>query len=192
MGSIIVQQYVGSSYYWQDDSRSTSDRIWGEVSEDIRSHFAASALKNPEDLDELLITEVPNQHLIETVRSLNIELIAHLKKHPEELYRIRPRQFEELIAEILASFGWNVDITPESHDGGYDIFAISKDSAGVTSSWIIECKKYNRNRKVGVDIVRTLYGIRNTLQVGGAMLARLSLFAAKFEKFWKIFEIAKT
>ena len=60
-----------------------------------------------------------------------------------------PRQFEELICEILAGFGWEVQLTPATRDGGYDMFAISQDLvAGVQTSWIIECKKYSAEKKV--------------------------------------------
>jgi hypothetical protein len=38
---------------------------------------------------------------------ISTELITYLKRHPEKMYEIRPRQFEELVAEILAHYGCN-------------------------------------------------------------------------------------
>ncbi len=118
----------------------------------------------------------PPTQVVKVVRLITNELLAHLKKHPEELYSIRPRQFEELVGEILAHYGWEVQLTPPTKDGGYDLFGVSKDIAGVRTSWVIECKKYAEHRKVGVDIVRALFGVKGELQVANAMLATTSHF----------------
>jgi HJR/Mrr/RecB family endonuclease len=57
--------------------------------------------------------------------SITVDLIAQLRRNPEQLYNLEPRQFEELIAELLASFGWSVEPTGATRDGGYDILGIS-------------------------------------------------------------------
>ena len=119
----------------------------------------------------------PPSQLIEVADVISAELIRYLRKHPRELYRIRPRQFEELVAEILASFRWDVQLTPAVRDGGYDIFAITKDfDSGVRTSWIIECKKYAPTNKVGVEVVRSLYGVKSDLRVANALLVTSSSF----------------
>jgi len=133
----------------------------------------------------LLQTEeaLPNQ-LTSIINVVNINLIEYLKKHPEALYEIKPSQFEELIAEIFASHGWEVQLTPPVKDGGYDIFAISKDiELGVKTSWIIECKKYAAENKVGVGIVRALYGVKSNLKVANALLATTSYFTKGAKDF---------
>jgi len=129
-------------------------------------------------------TEPPPRHLVEAVQAVSLELVDHIQKHPQELHRIRPRQFEELIAEILLSFGWEVQLTPPTRDGGYDIFAISNSIAGIRSSWIVECKKYSSHRKVGVDIARELYGAAMKLDRGnvGMILATTSSFTKGAEE----------
>ncbi|MFH1893992.1 MAG: pentapeptide repeat-containing protein [Candidatus Zixiibacteriota bacterium] len=126
--------------------------------------------------------EAPDDLLI-TIENITKELIKYLKDHPQELRAIRPRQFEELIAEILASYGWEVQLTPPSKDGGYDIFAISKDISGLKSSWIIECKKYSEKNKVGVAIARALYSVKLDLRVSNALLASTSHFTRGVEKY---------
>jgi len=129
--------------------------------------------------------DAPPQQLVEVVGLASKELVKHLKRHPEELRRIKPRQFEELVAEILEAFGWTVMLTPATDDGGYDILGIVQDANGQKQSWIIECKKYAENNKVEVDIVRSLYGIRNTMKVNGAMLATTSDFTKGAREFQK-------
>lgn len=114
--------------------------------------------------------------LVQAVGSLTAELMAYLKTHPNELHALRPRQFEELIAEVLASYGWTVELTPESKDGGYDIYAVSSERAGISSAWVIECKKYDPRRRVGVEIVRGLYGTQPVQNGANALVATTSSF----------------
>ncbi len=124
------------------------------------------------------LPEEPPQELVVAAQTISRELIKYLANNPDAMYELRPRQFEELIAEILAQYGWEIDLTPATHDGGYDLFAIQKSNAGVRTSWIVECKKYRRDRKVGVDVVRALYGVRNTsMPAGMIMLATTSDFS---------------
>ncbi len=140
--------------------------------------FVGFSLKNIKALQTLYADQPPPEQLIKVVKLIANELIEYLKKHPKALYDIRPRQFEELIAEILARYGWQVQLTPQTRDGGYDIYAINKgDSSGLRNSWIIECKKNSADNKVGLDIVRSLYGLRTEMKVGGALLATTSYFS---------------
>jgi HJR/Mrr/RecB family endonuclease len=145
--------------------------------------FYNATLQNIHYLRGLYTTEEPPAALIEVINCISLELIKHLAKHPDAMRRIQPRQFEELIAELLASFGWEVQLTPPTKDGGYDIFAISKDLAGVKTSWIIECKKYSEDHKVGVEIARSLYGVKLDLRVANAMLATTSHFTKGVQAF---------
>ncbi|MDD2466191.1 MAG: restriction endonuclease [Desulfobulbus sp.] len=144
----------------------------------IRDYFLKSK-------DKLLYEEGLNlpKEVIEVVCLINRELINYLKYNPKELYRLQPRQFEELVAEILSSYGWEVKLTPSTKDGGYDLFAIVKDISGVSTSWIVECKKYAPENKVGVDIVRGLWGVKQDLRVANAMLATTSFFTKGVDEF---------
>ncbi len=125
-----------------------------------------------------------SSELIEVVQTISFELLKYLKTHPSTLYSLKPREFEEIIAEILASFGWQVTLTPATKDGGFDLYAITKETcASVKTSWIIECKKYARANKVGVDIVRALWGVKQDLRVANAMLATTSHFTEGVDAF---------
>lgn len=44
--------------------------------------------------------------------AVDAELIRYLGRHPDALFQLKPRQFEELIAEVLTSMGWQVELTP--------------------------------------------------------------------------------
>jgi hypothetical protein len=110
-------------------------------------------------------------------------LIKHLQQNPSELARLSGLSFERVIAELLASFGWRVSLTPPSRDGGIDILAITSDPSGFETSWIVECKRYGVDRPVGVSAVRQLYGVQQSLGIPRAVLvttSRLSADAALF------------
>ena len=142
--------------------------------------FVEKTIENIKLLRSLIQThaEAPPPALVKVVQTITAELIKYLKAYPKELYQLRPRQFEELIAEILASYGWEVKLTAPTKDGGYDIYAISPTQArGIETSWIIECKKYAAHNKVGIDIARALYGTKLLLHPeANAMLATTSHF----------------
>lgn len=151
-----------------------------EYTEEARGGFGhlylAKSLHRIQTLQEVTPLGAPSNVAIEISRDLTAEILKRLRQHPHLLYELRPRQFEELIAEILTSYGWSVDLTAASRDGGYDIFGIVGDTSGVRTSWIIECKKYSRERKVGVEIARALYAVKTGLSVANAMLVTTSHF----------------
>ncbi len=150
----------------------------------VGPRFVAYALEKVKALRALYPDNTPPDSLVEAVQTITAQLIQYLAKHPKAMYTIEPRQFEELIAEILASYGWQVHLTKATRDGGYDLFAISKDQAGVETSWIIECKKYREDRKVGIDVARALYGVKMDLNVANMMLATTSHFSRDLHA-WK-------
>lgn len=143
----------------------------------------SASIIGKEPVVELYTGLEPPIELVSVVKSINAELIRALKAQPATVQDISPRAFEELIAEILAFYGWGIHITSETKDGGYDIYAISKDISGASTSWVIECKRYKQERKVGVDIARSLYAVKGDLRVANAMIATTSFFTSGVEDF---------
>jgi restriction endonuclease Mrr len=86
------------------------------------------------------------------------ELIQELSRFPERLHDLDPRKFEELIAELLAREGLDVQITPSTRDGGRDILAFHETAIG-RHLYLVECKRHRPERPVGVSVVRQLYGV---------------------------------
>ena len=85
------------------------------------------------------------------------ELIELLLKDPSLFYKLPPRRFEELVAELYARRGFTATLTPASGDGGADVFVTRNDELGSSLS-VIQCKRYAPNQKVGVGVVRELQG----------------------------------
>ncbi len=118
------------------------------------------------------------------LNEINAELISYLAKHPEFLRQLHHRKFEELIAEIIRSKGFEVTLTPKTRDGGKDIIALYKSPFG-HQMFIVECKKYNEDNKVGVELVRGLYGVKAAEKYNQAILVTTSTFTADAKEFVK-------
>ena len=92
------------------------------------------------------------------VSEVNDWMLNELNKNPTDLYKLSSRKFEELIAEIFMRKGYKVELTPATRDGGKDIYVAQKDDLG-SFLYIVECKKYKFTHRVGVNVLRDLYGV---------------------------------
>jgi restriction endonuclease Mrr len=113
--------------------------------------------------------------LITNVIEVNEELIAYLAKRPELLRDLHPRKFEQVIAEIFKNKGFDVELTPATRDGGFDVLAARKDPFG-ENLYLIECKRYSLTNKVGVEVVRGLYGNKVAKRATMGIIATTSYF----------------
>lgn len=116
---------------------------------------------------------------------VNDALIAYLANNPAALYTVDPRKFEEIVADIWHKFGYDVQLTPRTRDGGKDLYAAKHDLYGDVL-YVIECKKYGPNSPVGVEIVRALYGVAEAERATAGILATTSYFTAPAKEFQKL------
>jgi len=115
------------------------------------------------------------------------DLMEWISKEPERLYQIGPRVFEEVIAEVFHKLGYEVTLTPQTRDGGKDIYAVKSDTL-VKFLCIVECKRFAPDNPVDVEIVRALYGVQQAERVPLSVIATTSRFTLDAEKFHKSFE----
>jgi HJR/Mrr/RecB family endonuclease len=118
--------------------------------------------------EETLSLIVPQARV--EVLEINERLIQYLAQHPERLQEIDPRKFEEIVADIFQDRGFEVALTPRTRDGGRDINAVYKSSLG-SFLYLVECKRYRSSNKVGVEIVRALYGVKQRERATMGVLA---------------------
>jgi HJR/Mrr/RecB family endonuclease len=112
----------------------------------------------------------------------NDALILKLKRTPDDLFKITPRQFEEVIADLLTDMGMDVELTPATRDGGKDILAYMKTEIGKFLC-LVEAKQYDKRRPVGVSLVRSLFGTLVDHQATSGMLVTTSRFAKPAQQF---------
>lgn len=122
------------------------------------------------------------RRVIVDVTSANEEILRLLKNEPGLAWKIPPRKFEEIVAAILDRQGYNIELTPASGDGGFDIYAARQDGLG-TFLYLVECKRYVPPNKVGVEIVRSLYGVIQTRRATAGAIVTTSFFTAGAQEF---------
>jgi restriction system protein len=103
------------------------------------------------------------------------QIITDIFQDDKALLRLEPRDFEEVVAELLRSQGFTVELTKRTRDGGYDLIAIGV-QAGFPLKFLVECKRY-RTQKIGIEIVRNLMYVVDQEQANKGIIATTSFFS---------------
>ncbi len=97
---------------------------------------------------EIITPSAPEyQEIVRGLSHANNELLLDIARDPGILHSLSPRRFEEVVAEILSRQGYEIRLTPATHDGGVDIYAAMKSSVGAFL-YLVECKKFAPDRAV--------------------------------------------
>lgn len=132
------------------------------------------------DIYSLSVSAATPKQIIKIVQPQIIvatdSLIRKLQKVPTDLYKISPRQFEEIVADLLSDMGCDVELTKQTRDGGKDILAYMNTDLG-RFLCLVEAKRHRRDRPVGIGIVKTLLGTLYDHQATSAMLVTTSRFS---------------
>lgn len=125
-------------------------------------------------------TKLPERQTIppKSVESDRKGLPLLIRENPNLLSEISPRQFEELVAEVLILSGYNTTLTGGSRDKGVDIIASRSDPFGEITS-VIECKHYSIEHPVGVSTVRALNAAKQYENANRAVLVTSSRFTSE-------------
>ena len=132
-----------------------------------------------DDYQEEEVKEEKEEKIIKVVDTTKL-LIKDIYENNQLLTTIDPRKFEEVIAELLHAKGFEVNLTKQTRDGGYDILALQK-IAGLPIKFLVECKRYNK-RKVGVDIIRSFCDVIRTEQANKGIIFTTSYFSKDSHK----------
>lgn len=105
---------------------------------------------------------------------VNQALLEYWQRNPNDLRLIDRRRFEELVAELFSGFGYEVELTRQTRDGGKDIIAVKRSEVAV--KFLIECKRPDPGHLVGVGPVRELHSVKVTEGATKAILATTTSF----------------
>ncbi len=83
-------------------------------------------------------------------------LIKSIYDDNEAIFKMKPREFEEIVTEMLYEKGFKVELTKQTRDGGRDIIALHDTNGLGINRYLIECKRNRGDRPVGVGVVREL------------------------------------
>lgn len=112
----------------------------------------------------------PNERsIIEVASFIDQQLIRDVYHAPDRLRTIDRRHFEQLVAELFDGFGYQVEFTKRTRDGGKDIIAVRRREVDV--KFLIECKRPDPDNPVAVSTVRELYGVKVSEGATKAILA---------------------
>jgi restriction system protein len=137
----------------------------------LEQHGIFDALGNPIPRESERIKKVEQK-----IKLVNSSLVDTAYKNPDFIYKIKPYQFEELVAELLEKEGFDINLTKKTHDGGKDIF-VAKNSIIGNFLFYIECKQYSPDFHVGVKLVRELYGTVTADRATAGLLVTTSYFS---------------
>lgn len=146
---------------WTDDTL---------VSNDFFLHFPSFAIEK----------DYPRGSIIQLTH-INHAFVQKLLAFPKILYQLSPRDFEKLVAEILAGLGYEVTLTAQTRDGGHDVIAI--ENKVFNAMHLIECKRYSDKRKVGISAVQRLHGVVTGKMATSGILVTTSWLSPEAEKF---------
>jgi len=116
------------------------------------------------------------------IPNLESELLSYFRVNPQRLYDMQPRAFEELVASIFRNNGFIVELTPETRDGGFDIIAVENSALTGHNMYLIECKRYARDRHVGIGVVQRLLGVVIQHQATKGIIVTTSYFSADAQR----------
>lgn len=162
-----------------------------KAAQEVVQHFAtirqtALATQTGEELlyEDILRPSVPDieKRILVVAQEGWQPILRYLNRNPNALYELAPRRFEELIAELLSREGFEVHLTPRTRDGGLDILAVQNSSVG-RQLYVVECKRYARQRRIDVGLVRSLYGVVEQRRVTAGVLVTTSYFSKDALKF---------
>lgn len=98
------------------------------------------------------------ERVITNVEQLTPELMAHLRKHFDDLGQIPHDVFEHLVAELLASWGWDeVKRVGRNSETSADILAGRfDDNLGERIRYYVEVKRWKD--RIGIEVINQVLG----------------------------------
>jgi HJR/Mrr/RecB family endonuclease len=127
-----------------------------------------------------LINLSPN--LVHSITDVYQEYILWLQKHPDVLDKVAWEAFERLVAEVFASRGFSVELTGRVRNKSADIIAVRTDEFGIETKYLVECKRYGNNRRIGLDIVNGVIGAARRAAADHAFLVTSTFFTQEVER----------
>lgn len=145
---------------------------------ELKLHVKATQVEKTGIFQEKLYfdSKLEKDESLPVISTIDDEIKKFLKRHPEKLYEISPRKFEELVASILKDLGFDVELTQATRDGGRDIIAYVR-NAVCSFLTHIECKRYSPDNKVGVGIIREVAGVHNMRKATKSIIVTTSFFS---------------
>lgn len=136
---------------------------------------------------ELSPGSINHERLDIAIAEVSEELIETLAARPELLYRLDPRKFEQLVAELYRRQGFEAKLTPRSGDEGVDVYVVSRSDLGRTL-WVVQAKRHAPENRIEAGVVRELFGTVVAKEASAGVLITTSFFQPGAERLERQFE----
>ncbi|MCS6236236.1 restriction endonuclease [Shewanella baltica] len=166
----LVAQYLNDNLY-------SLDEMFRLITESIQ-------YKSFSNQKEKIITELTPKfvHVSNDIRIVNKSILERIKYNPNAIHGLTPRQFEEMVAELMIKRGYEVDLTKATRDGGKDLIIANHADIG-NFMYYVECKKYAPTNPVGVNLVRELAGTISADRVTAGIMITSSYYSPDAVEF---------
>jgi hypothetical protein len=156
-------------------SRSDAARFLSEWKESYlsRSGFDSLLSIGPIALDKLFgrLNVETRHNLIPTGYSLYLppwkshlviadaidRFILEMARNPAAVFKLTGREFEKVLRRIFEGYGYEVQLTATTRDGGVDLVCLAR-LGSVPIKVAIEAKRYRPDRPISVSLVRQFVG----------------------------------
>lgn len=114
------------------------------------------------DVAVVLLDEEQSAKKVELISGITAAVIARILNDPEELHRLSPENFEELIRDRLSAMGYDTALAGKTStpDGGCDIIFSSR--KGLSMIGAVQVKHHRAAAtKTGSDAIQRMLGLLN-------------------------------
>jgi restriction system protein len=116
----------------------------------------------------------PTPPIIKQVDYFDPAVYELIRKNPQLLNTLDWRIFEEMLADILKTFGYSIELTKRTKDGGIDVIAIKADNDFGSHKYILQAKRYSK--AIQVSPIRELLFLHSEQRASKCCLATTSTF----------------
>lgn len=103
--------------------------------------------------------------------------LYQMESYKENILNMEPREFEHFIARIFKNLECEeVIVTNQTRDGGFDV--VAKKGGFIPCRILAECKHYAMHRPVGIDIIRSAFGVLEDSQANMIFVITSSRFTS--------------
>lgn len=106
---------------------------------------------------------------------VTLAVIEEFWRHPQRLKTMNRHEFEEFVAGLFKGFGYEVEMTKKTRDGGYDFMAVSHRDF-IRQKFLVECKRPDPGNPVRLDVVKQLYATKHEHGANKAILVTTTHF----------------
>ena len=133
----------------------------------------------PIDLNDLEKRKINSMQAARS-RQMSLHTVASIVAAFEE----NPTEFEQFCARLFRKMGFFVEVTPETNDGGYDLFMRRQGSM-----FIAECKCYKPETPIGRPMLQKLVGANAIKQADVMMFITTSRFSGAAVEYGRNFHM---